>query len=139
MGEDVNNPVFEIYEGRGDDDLQKILLGVQSQFCEAEDKGLAPITPNQFMVKVNIGEELGFSINRITSELKLSIDTLKDLEEGRTTARSIMGEGGCQTDAREYLANSIETYRLAAEFGGFLEIVNIRNYSHYLTILLERK
>ena len=88
------------------------------------------------MLSVNAGTELGCPTPIILAELRLAEQRLKDLDNGKTTASKIMGEGGRESDARAYLSNAIQEYRLAAETGGFLEIVNIRNYSFHLKSLL---
>lgn len=133
----LTHAAFLTYQGEGSDILQKLIIEAHDLFCEAEEKGLKPNTPDMFMVDVNMGHRSGFTTSEMFSRLDRAVDTLENLENGTTTARKVVGKHGTKVRARKWLVDQIKECALAVRFSGFFECVNICNYRRSLYELLK--
>lgn len=117
--------------------LAKNIAQANALYEEAKQKGLNPITPEQFMVDVNSGNRGGFSIEKIRERLDEAKRWLAGVLNGSMTPGKVMGKGATKKQAIDWLEGSIEENTLAIESGGIAEIINVSNYSYYLRDLIK--
>ncbi|MDF0606668.1 hypothetical protein HZU77_013545 [Neisseriaceae bacterium TC5R-5] len=116
--------------------LKKALLRMHSLLAEAQAKGITPLSKEQFMIDVNNGNRLGFSVAKLTDELHDDESKLAGVQAGTVTPRSVIGTGGKKAQAIQWLSEKIADTKLALSEGGFLNTINVGNYNSALYALI---
>lgn len=104
---------------------------------EAKEKGLSPMSREQFMEQINSGERQGFSVDYLNEKLAEHKASLAGLDNGTVSPGEIVGKGGSKIQAQNWLNEQIEKITYALDSGGFAHNSNVMNYNSYLRKLIQ--
>ena len=117
--------------------LKPLIDKINTLFSQAAEKGLNPISKEQFMTDIANGNRLGFSLETLKNHKAETLKLIADLASGKTTPRKIVGVGGTKAAANKWLNGQLNEDSIAIESGGFLKLNNLYNYQSYLNDLIK--
>ena len=117
--------------------LKPLIDKINTLFSQAAEKGLNPISKEQFMTDIANGNRLGVSLETLKNNKAENLKLIADLASGKTTPRKIVGVGGTKAAANKWLNGQLNEDSIAIESGGFLKLNNLYNYQSYLNDLIK--
>lgn len=90
--------------------------------------GGTPLTREEFMAKVESGEQKGFTMDILKTKVVEWKSDLTAVQAGKKSGRAVVGKGGTKKNAIAWLTTAIAETQAAIDSGGILATINASNY-----------